>query len=61
MLTGTPNSLGNFILLEAGNLRYDEAFVAVLVLSLVGVGIEVVLNWSTRMFLPWYRREGRGV
>lgn len=60
MLTGTPNSLGNFILLEAGNLRYNEAFVAVLVLSFFGVGIEVVLNWSTRTFLPWYRREGRG-
>ncbi|MCZ6764130.1 MAG: ABC transporter permease [Alphaproteobacteria bacterium] len=59
MLVGIPNSLGFFILFEAGNLRHDEAFVAVLVLSLFGVAVELLLNLSTRYFLPWYRREGR--
>ncbi len=60
MIVGVPRSMGNFIRLEAGNLRHDEAFVAVLVLALFGVGIELLLNQSTRIFLPWYRREGRG-
>lgn len=59
MIVGVPNSMGNFIRFEAGNLRHDEAFVMVLVLSLFGVGVELLLNLSTRIFVPWYRREGR--
>ena len=59
MIVGVPRSMGNFIRFESGNLRYDEAFVAVFVLAFFGVGIELILNWSTRLLLPWYRREGR--
>lgn len=59
MIVGVPRSMGNFIRFESGNLRYDEAFVAVLVLAFFGVAIELLLNWSTRFLLPWYRREGR--
>jgi len=59
MIIGVPESMGNFIRFEAGNLRHDEAFVCVLALAFFGVGIEVLLNWATRVLVPWYRREGR--
>ena len=60
MIIGVPRSMGNFIRFESGNLRYDEAFVAVFVLAFFGVGIELLLNFATRILVPWYRREGRG-
>ncbi|MGE5145834.1 MAG: ABC transporter permease [Candidatus Eiseniibacteriota bacterium] len=52
--------LGFFILFNSRTFHHNEAFVAVLVLALFGVGIELLLTWATRRFMPWYRRETRG-
>jgi ABC-type nitrate/sulfonate/bicarbonate transport system permease component len=49
--------LGYFILYNSRTFRHDDAFVGVLLLSAFGVGIDVLVNWSTRRFLPWYRRD----
>jgi hypothetical protein len=29
----------------------------VLLLAAFGVGFELLVNWSTRRFMPWYRRD----
>jgi NitT/TauT family transport system permease protein len=49
--------LGYFILYQSRTFHHSEAFVGVLLLATCGVGFEVLLNWSTRRFLPWYRRD----
>lgn len=49
--------LGYFILYNSRTFRHDDAFVGVLLLSAFGVGFDMLLNWSTRHFLPWYRRD----
>jgi NitT/TauT family transport system permease protein len=49
--------LGYFILYESRTYRHNEAFVGVLVLAACGVSVEVLMNWATRRFLPWYRRD----
>ncbi|MGB8182139.1 MAG: ABC transporter permease [Stellaceae bacterium] len=49
--------LGYFILFNSRTFHHDEAFVAVLFLSAFGVAVDVLINWSTRRFLPWYRRD----
>jgi ABC-type nitrate/sulfonate/bicarbonate transport system permease component len=51
--------LGYYILFNTRTFRHDEAFVAVAILALTGVLIELTLNWSTRRFMPWYRRDER--
>jgi NitT/TauT family transport system permease protein len=51
--------LGFYILFNSRTFHHDAAFVAVLLLALFGVGIELLLTWATRRFLPWYRREAR--
>ena len=52
--------LGYFILYQSRTFHHNEAFVGVLLLAAFGVGFEVLVNWSTRRFLPWYRRDERG-
>jgi hypothetical protein len=32
----------------------------VLVLAAFGVGVETLINWATKRYLPWYRRGERG-
>jgi ABC-type nitrate/sulfonate/bicarbonate transport system permease component len=49
--------LGYFILYQSRTFHHNEAFVGVLLLAGCGVGFEVLMNWATRRFLPWYRRD----
>jgi NitT/TauT family transport system permease protein len=51
--------LGYFILYQSRTFHHNEAFVGVLLLAAFGVGFEIVVNWSTRHFMPWYRRDER--
>jgi NitT/TauT family transport system permease protein len=49
--------LGYYILYHSRTFRHDEAFVGVLLLAAFGVGFELLVAWSTRRWLPWYRRD----
>jgi NitT/TauT family transport system permease protein len=49
--------LGYFILFNSRTFHHNEAFVAVLLLAGFGVGCDVLINWATRQYLPWYRRD----
>jgi ABC-type nitrate/sulfonate/bicarbonate transport system permease component len=49
--------LGYFILYNSRTYHHNEAFVGVLLLAGFGVGFEVLVQWATRRFLPWYRRD----
>ena len=49
--------VGYFILYQSRIFHHDAAFVGVLLLAGFGVGFDVAVNWSTRRFLPWYRRD----
>jgi len=49
--------LGYFILYNSRTYHQNEAFVAVLLLAGFGVGFDVLVNWATRRYLPWYRRD----
>ena len=49
--------LGYFILYNSRTYHHDAAFVGVLLLAAFGVGFELLVNWCTRRFLPWYRRD----
>jgi ABC-type nitrate/sulfonate/bicarbonate transport system permease component len=49
--------LGYFILYNSRTFHHNEAFVAVLLLAAFGVGFDVMVNWITRRYLPWYRRD----
>ncbi|MDO8534847.1 MAG: ABC transporter permease [Xanthobacteraceae bacterium] len=49
--------LGYFILYQSRTFHHDEAFVGVMLLAAFGVGFEVFVNWCTRHFMPWYRRD----
>ncbi len=51
--------LGFYILFNSRTFKHNEAFVAVLLLALFGLGVEATMNWAMRRFLPWYRREDR--
>jgi len=49
--------LGYFILYNSRTFHHNEAFVGVLLLAAFGVGFDLLVNGSTRRFLPWYRRD----
>ncbi len=49
--------LGYYILYNSRTYHHNEAFVGVLLLAGFGVGFEVLVQWATRRFLPWYRRD----
>jgi len=51
------NGLGFFILFNSRSFRHDQAIVAVIVLAGCGVGFEALVNWTTRHYFPWYRRD----
>lgn len=51
------NGLGFFILFNSRSFRHDQAIVAVMVLAACGVGFETLVNWATRHYFPWYRRD----
>jgi ABC-type nitrate/sulfonate/bicarbonate transport system permease component len=48
--------LGYYILYNSRSYHHNEAFVGVLLLAGFGVGFEVLVQWATRRFMPWYRR-----
>jgi ABC-type nitrate/sulfonate/bicarbonate transport system permease component len=49
--------LGYYILYNSRTFKHNEAFVAVIMLVVVGVSFEVLVNWLTRRYLPWARRD----
>ena len=49
--------LGYYILYNSRSYHHNEAFVGVLLLAAFGVGFELLVNWCTRRFMPWYRRD----
>jgi len=49
--------LGYYILYNSRTYHHNEAFVGVLLLAGFGVGFEVLVQWVTRHFMPWYRRD----
>lgn len=49
--------LGYYILFNSRTFKHNEAFVAVIALVIVGVSFEALLNWVTRRYLPWARRD----
>ncbi|MBI4194804.1 MAG: ABC transporter permease subunit [Betaproteobacteria bacterium] len=49
--------LGYYILFNSRTFKHNEAFVAVIALVAVGVSFEAMLNWVTRRYLPWARRD----
>lgn len=51
--------LGFFIRSDTQSLHENQAMVAVIMLAVIGVGINAAIDLATRRFLPWYRREGR--
>jgi ABC-type nitrate/sulfonate/bicarbonate transport system permease component len=51
--------LGFFIRSDTQSLHENQAMVAVVMLALIGVGINAAIDLATKRFLPWYRREGR--
>jgi ABC-type nitrate/sulfonate/bicarbonate transport system permease component len=52
--------LGYYILYNSRSYHHNEAFVGVLLLAAFGVGFEVLVQWATRRFMPWYRRDEKG-
>ena len=53
------SGVGYFILYNSRTFHDNEAFVGVLLLAAFGVGFDALVGWSTRAFLPWYRRDER--
>ncbi|HEU4661365.1 MAG TPA: ABC transporter permease subunit [Pseudolabrys sp.] len=49
--------LGYYILFNSRNFHLNEAFVAVVVLIVAGVGFDRLINWITTSFMPWLRRD----
>ena len=49
--------LGYYILFNSRTFHHNEAFVGVLLLAAFGVSFELLVAWSTKRFLPWYRRD----
>jgi NitT/TauT family transport system permease protein len=49
--------IGYYILYNSRSYHHNEAFVGVLLLAAFGVGFELLVNWCTRYFMPWYRRD----
>ena len=50
-------SLGYFVLYQSRTFHHNEAFVGVIALAGSCVGFEMLINWCTRQYLPWYRRD----
>jgi ABC-type nitrate/sulfonate/bicarbonate transport system permease component len=53
------DGLGYFILFQTRTFHHNEAFVAVLLLALVAVGVDALINWCIRRYMPWYRTGER--
>jgi len=53
----SSGGIGYYILYNSRSYHHNEAFVGVLLLAGFGVGFELLVNWATRRFMPWYRRD----
>jgi ABC-type nitrate/sulfonate/bicarbonate transport system permease component len=51
------DGLGTYILYNSRSYHHNEAMVGVLVLAGIGMGFEALVNWVTRRYFPWYRRD----
>jgi NitT/TauT family transport system permease protein len=51
--------LGYYILYNSRSYHHNEAFVGVLLLAAFGVGFELLVFWTIKRFMPWYRREDK--
>ena len=51
------DGVGMFVLFNARNFNHDVAVVGVVALVAFGLMFEITMNWTTRRFFPWYRRE----
>jgi ABC-type nitrate/sulfonate/bicarbonate transport system permease component len=49
--------LGYYILFNSRTFHHNEAFVGVLLLAAFGVSFELLVAWSIKRFMPWYRRD----
>lgn len=54
------NGVGMYVLSNARSFKHNEAMVGVVALVLFGLMFEITMNWITRRYFPWYRREGQG-
>lgn len=55
-LIGTGNGLGNHVMRLAQTFKHDQAVVAVLILTAVGLFLAVGVEAITRRVFPWFRR-----
>ena len=53
------DGLGYFILFQTRTFHHNEAFVAVLLLALVAVGVDALINGCIKRWMPWYRTGER--
>jgi len=53
------DGLGYFILFQTRTFHHNEAFVAVLLLAGVAVGVDALMNWCIHRYMPWYRTGER--
>jgi ABC-type nitrate/sulfonate/bicarbonate transport system permease component len=53
------DGLGYFILFQTRTFHHNEAFVAVLLLALVAVGVDALISGCIHRYLPWYRAGER--
>lgn len=56
-LIGTGNGLGNHVMRLAQTFRHDEAVVAVLILTTVGLFLAVGVEAIARRLFPWFRQS----
>jgi ABC-type nitrate/sulfonate/bicarbonate transport system permease component len=49
--------LGYFIRADTQSLHENQAMVGVVMLAVIGIAINYGIDYATKRFLPWYRRE----
>ena len=49
------DGLGFYILFQSRTFHHNEAFVGVLLLAGFAIANDVLINWLTRRFMPWYQ------
>ncbi len=54
------DGLGFYILFQSRTFHHNEAFVGVLLLAGFAIANDVLINWLTRRFMPWYRAGESG-
>lgn len=49
------DGLGFYVLFNSRTFHHNKAFIAVILFAAFAVGVEWVMNWGMRRFMPWYR------